>query len=289
MTLRVGVAGFGLIGAAVASRLIAAGFAVGANDVDPSRRAAVVAAGADWVDTTAGLANYDVVVIAVFDTAQVSQVAEALCDAATERRQVLVSVSTCDPAGIAAIAEHVHAAGSILIEMPISGASSQVLAGEGVGLVAGDTAAIAAADPILAAICPVRHRLPHVGDGARAKLAINLVLGLNRAALAEGLVFADRVGLDAAAFLPVLRASAAYSQVMDVKGTKMVARDFKPLARVVQSAKDFALIQTAAADTGQALPMAAVYATLLKECIAAGEGEWDNAAIIEAIRRRVLP
>ena len=64
------------------------------------------------------------------------------------------------------------------------------------------------------------------GNGAKTKLAINLVLGLNRAALAEGLVFAGRLGLPLEAFLEAAKGSAAYSQIMDVKGAKMIARDF---------------------------------------------------------------
>ena len=64
------------------------------------------------------------------------------------------------------------------------------------------------------------------GNGGRAKLAINHMLGLNRLVLAEGLVFAERLGLEPAAFLDVARQSAAYSQVMDIKGPKMVSGDY---------------------------------------------------------------
>ena len=66
------------------------------------------------------------------------------------------------------------------------------------------------------------------GTAARMKLVVNLVLGLNRAVLAEGLAFARACGLDPAVALGVLRAGAAYSRVMDTKGPKMVGRDFEP-------------------------------------------------------------
>ena len=86
--------------------------------------------------------------------------------------------------------------------------------------------------------------------------------------------------------LEAAKGSAAYSQIMDVKGAKMIARDFTPHGKVAQSLKDFGLILDAAASRGQPLPMASVYAELMGACIAAGEGELDNCAIIEEIARR---
>ncbi|MDH5535083.1 MAG: NAD-binding protein [Betaproteobacteria bacterium] len=140
---------------------------------------------------------------------------------------------------------------------------------------------------MLDAICARCYYLGQVGNASRAKLAVNLILGLNRAAMAEGLVFAERLGLDRAAFLDVARGSAAYSQVMDVKGPLMARRDYRnPQSRVDQSLKDFRLMLEQAEKKGQALPFAEVYARMLEDCIEHDEGGWDNAAISEAISRR---
>jgi 3-hydroxyisobutyrate dehydrogenase-like beta-hydroxyacid dehydrogenase len=74
---------------------------------------------------------------------------------------------------------------------------------------------------------------------------------------------------------------------MDVKGPLMARRDYaNPQSRVDQSLKDFRLMLAQARAAGQALPFATVYAQLLEDCVRQGEGEWDNAAILEAIRRR---
>ena len=145
------------------------------------------------------------------------------------------------------------------------------------------------AAPVLDAICPRRHYLGAVGNGSRAKLAVNLILGLNRAALAEGLVFASRLGLEPVAFLEVARGSAAYSQVMDVKGELMARREYRnPQSRVDQSLKDFRLMLEQARASGQDLPFASVYARMLEDCVAHGEALFDNAAIAEAIGRRCV-
>jgi 3-hydroxyisobutyrate dehydrogenase-like beta-hydroxyacid dehydrogenase len=163
------------------------------------------------------------------------------------------------------------------------------MAGEGVGLIAGAPDAIAQAHDLFATICPRWHHIGAVGDAGRAKLAVNLILGLNRLALAEGLVFAQRMGLDADAFLKVVRGSAAYSQVMDTKGPKMLARDFSPEGRAEQTLKDVKLMQAEASRLGQPLPLLDVHQRMLEACIAHGEGMLDSSVVIEQVRRLAKP
>jgi len=134
---------------------------------------------------------------------------------------------------------------------------------------------------------PKRFHIGKLGDGGRAKLAVNLVLGLNRLALAEGLVFASRLGLDPAAFLKVARGSAAASQVMDTKGPKMVRGEFAPEGRVRQTLKDTHLMLDQARLAGQKLPLLEIHADVLEACMRHGDGERDNSIIIEEIRRRI--
>jgi 3-hydroxyisobutyrate dehydrogenase-like beta-hydroxyacid dehydrogenase len=139
---------------------------------------------------------------------------------------------------------------------------------------------------VLDALFARRFHVGKVGDGGRAKLAVNLILGLNRLALAEGLVFAERLGLDPAAFLDVARGSASYSQVMDTKGPKMVRSDFAPEGRVRQTLKDTRLMLDQAKAIGQALKSLEVHADVLEACVKAGEAELDNSAVIKEVRRR---
>jgi 3-hydroxyisobutyrate dehydrogenase-like beta-hydroxyacid dehydrogenase len=142
---------------------------------------------------------------------------------------------------------------------------------------------------VLRALFPKYFHVGRVGDGGRTKLAINLILGLNRLALAEGLVFASRLGLDPAAFLGVARDSAAYSQVMDTKGGKMLARDFAPEGRVRQTLKDANLMLDQARAVGQRLPLLEVHIGVLEACVRAGEGDSDNSIVVEEIGRRRAP
>jgi 3-hydroxyisobutyrate dehydrogenase-like beta-hydroxyacid dehydrogenase len=227
----------------------------------------------------------------VFSTDQVEHVVEnELLPALGEGSgRIVMCASTCDPDRIAALAERAGARGLRFLETPVSGSSGQVARGDGVGLIGGDAQAAAEVEPILRAMFPRRFHVGKAGDGGRAKLAINLILGLNRLALAEGLTFAERLGLDPDAFLKVARSSAAYSQVMDIKGPKMVGGDFAPEGRIAQHLKDVHLILEQAERVRQSLPALAVHADVLEACVRQGEADLDNCAIILEIRRRRLP
>ena len=204
---------------------------------------------------------------------------------ASADQTTLVCLSTCDPQRIKALGQRIAARGVTLLECALSGTSDQVAKGEGVALVAGDAKAIDGIADIVAAISKRHYVLGDLGNGNATKLAINLILGLNRAALAEGLVFAERLGLSPADFLAVARGSAAYSQIMDVKGAKMIAGDFTPHGKISQSLKDFSLILAAAHAAGQELPLATAYGSLMQGCVDHGEADLDNAAVISEIRR----
>ncbi len=114
------------------------------------------------------------------------------------------------------------------------------------------------------------------------KLVTNLVLGLNRAVLAEGLAFAEAQGLDAEAVLAILQAGPAASRVMDIKGRRMIERDFAPEARLRQHAKDVGLILDTASDVGRGLPLSELHSDLLQDLLDRGIGDLDNSAIREA-------
>ena len=283
----VGVIGVGLMGEVYARRLVAAGFTVIGFDVDPAKNAHLAGS------RRAGRHAYRYRAEMRSDRGRgVQHRAGRGCGGAraASRRaagKIVLVTSTCDPDRIAALGARV---GDKLrfLETPVSGTSEQVRQGDGVGLIGGDTEIAADAAPVLDALFAKSFHIGKVGDGGRAKLAVNLILGLNRLALAEGLVFAGRLGLDPAAFLDVARGSAAASQVMDTKGPKMIGGDFAPEGRVRQTLKDTQLMLDQARKAGQQLPLLEIHADVLQACVRHGDSEQDNSIVIEEIRRRVL-
>lgn len=285
MTASVGIFGLGLIGTAIAERLLASGLSVRGHDPDALRMAHLASIGGTPVSPE-DVWEAELIVAAVFDT---DQLADVIADAPRRAGTCMISVSTCDPERMPGLAEGARAKGIDLIEAPISGTSRDLAKGQVVLLIAGPSETTRRLTPLFEKISRAHFHVGAIGNGNRAKLAINLVLGLNRAALAEGLVFAAGMGLEPASVLDLLKQSAAASAVMTGKGTQMVERDFTPTGRIAQSAKDFSLIVETAKNAGQALPFARTYETMMEDCIREGEGDLDNAAVLLAIERSSRP
>jgi len=288
----VGVIGIGLMGEVFACRLVSAGFSVVGFDIDPAKTARLTEFGAQPAGSIADVARAaNPIVLAVFNTDQVEEVVEQHIVPTSgkhgrEPGKIVMCTSTCDPDRVAALAGRATQQGLRFLETPVSGTSEQVRQGDGVGLIGGDKTIAAEVDDVLQAMFPKRLHVGAAGDGGRTKLAVNLILGLNRLALAEGLVFATRLGLEPHAFLKVAQASAAYSQVMDTKGRKMIESDFRAQGRARQHLKDVHLMLDQAKKVGQPLPLLEVHCDVLEACVRAGESELDNSVIVAEIRRR---
>ncbi|MEO7402165.1 MAG: NAD(P)-dependent oxidoreductase [Burkholderiales bacterium] len=284
----IGVLGLGLIGSALSRRLRDRGVPVIGYDRDTAKISALEAIGVTGGRSPADVASRATqVIIAVFDTSQLEDVVEGrdgIVHARPKPRTVL-SVVTGEPRRVAALAQRLTSHAIDLLETPLSGSSGQVQRGEATMFVGGRADTTQLESGLLDVLATKWHHVGEVGMAGRTKLATNLILGLNRAALAEGLVFAKAVGLDPAKFLALVKGSAAYSQVMNIKGDRMLSGDFAPEGRIIQHAKDVGLIVAEAAAYGQRLPLSETHAALLADVIAAGEGDLDNAAIIRAIER----
>lgn len=280
----VGLVGLGLVGRALAHRLSSAGCTAIGFDRNPTACAEFAQVGGRVADSLAELGTHcEHVVLAVFDTAGVLEVVEGLLGSASLR--AVIDCSTGDPDTLQALAARLADRGIDFIEAPLSGSSQQIQQGTATMLLGAEPAALQRHGALLEALSPQRIVVGGPGMGARAKLATNLVLGLNRAALAEGLVFAERIGIAPDAFLKLVLATPARSDAALAKGERMVRGDFEPQSRIHQHLKDVNLMLHQAGAAGQRLPLSEAHAALLRAAVAAGDGELDNAAIVRQIRR----
>jgi len=288
----IGLIGVGLMGTMFAERLLAAGHRVLGYDIVPEKNERLKSLGGQAAMSGADVARRcNIIIVMVFSIDLMEDVVtnDILQTLGPNSGKIVLAASTVDPDRLAVLGDAASERGLRFLETPVSGTSQQCREGLGVGLIGGDPALMAEVRPVLDALYPRMYHIGRYGDGSRAKLAINLILGINRTALAEGLVFAEQVGLDPGRFLEVAMTSAAYSRVMDGKGPKMVRGDFSPEGHMVVSLKDATLMQEQARKAGQLLPLLDAYRDLLQGCIDNGQGQLDNSSVIREVRRRRLP
>lgn len=279
----IGILGFGLVGRALAEPLRTCGHRVTGFDPSPAAREQAGTAGITLVATPEELAGTcEVLIICVLDDAMLLSCAQ---DIAAQPGMVKLVVS-CVTASVQATEDAsalVQATQLDFADMPLLGSSRQIGEGKALGLLGASEPVFQRWGELFADICPRYRRVGTAGYGVRAKLACNLVLGLNRAALAEGLALATALGLEGSNFLDLVRESPAYSRAVDVAGPRMVARDFAPASRIRQHRKDLAIILQQGERADLNLSLTAAHAELLDRAIEQGLGELDNAAIIAAI------
>ncbi len=280
----VGLIGLGLIGSAIASRLRAGGHHVVGWDLDVERRAAFQQGGGEVAE--GGPEVFSAcrrVLLSLPSHHEVAAVVQA-ARASLRRGLTIIDTTTGDPAHTQGLAEDLAGDGIMYLDATISGSSAQVRSGAVTFMVGGDPDAFAGAADIFSAIAQQTFHTGPAGTGARMKLVTNLVLGLNRAALAEGLAFAESLGLDLPLSLAVMRGSPAYSRMMDTKGERMIRGDFAPDARLSQHLKDVRLIVDIGRQGGLPMPLSAAHCAVLEAAEAAGCGDLDNSSIIKVLK-----
>lgn len=282
----------GLLGSALVENLIRAGFTVRGYDTAPERVREHEARGGVPARSPADAARGAAMVMTCLMTADI--VGDVLLGpdgalSAPEPGTIVIDNSTIHPDASAALAARLAARGVPMLDAPVAGSSGQARRREALMVVGGDPEVFTRCRPILDALSErVRHVGPN-GAGARAKLVVNLILGLNRLALAEGLLFGLRQGLDGPALLAVLKESGAYSRAMDLKGARMIEGRFEPEGRLAQHLKDVELMLEVGHAAGAPLLATALHRQLLLAGAAGGLGDHDNSAIITVLRSLVGP
>ena len=275
----VGMIGLGLMGTAFTERLLEAGYSVSVYNRTREKAEPLVALGARWTDNP--LTVCERVIISLYTTDTVEAVLDSLADG-LHPGQILIDTTTGNPKQTAALGGRLTARGISYLDAPFSGSSEQTRRGEATAIVGGPPDAYRQCHDLFDCLAQSTIYAGPCGSGSKMKLVSNLVLGLNRAALAEGLAFARSLDLDDEATLQVLTGTMAYSRIMDTKGRKMTEGDFGTQAKLSQHLKDVRLMLDAAQAAGLELPLSETHRRLLEVAEEAGYGEADNSAVIQA-------
>lgn len=282
---RIGFVGLGAMGKGMAANLIRAGFEVTVHNRTREKEEPFAEMGAARAATPAeAAADADVVITIVSD---VPDVKEVICGpegvlGGVRSGKIVIDMSTIGPKAAGEIAESCRGAGVRFLDAPVSGGPSGAADGTMAIMVGGDEAALAEAMPVLQAMGRTIVRFGGCGAGQAAKLVNQVFCAANFAGAAEGLLLAERLGLDRQALIPALSGGAAGSWMLANLGPKMVARDFEGGFRVRLQAKDLRLVLECADELGLSSVLTRYVLQLLDSIVARGDGDWGTQSVITA-------
>jgi len=284
MNTTIGFVGLGLMGSGMARNLIEAGFRVIGYDLDPQKVAAFTAAGGQKSENPEAMAaQVDVIMLSLPNSHVVNDVVQQTLKLNKTGRKnlILIDTTTADPGMSKSLASQLQDKEIAMLDATVSGTPKMCAEKSITFLVGGDEAVFQQCNAIFAALADQSFYLGPNGSGALMKLIVNLVLGLNRMVLAEGLALGKRAGVDSAQMLNVLKNSAAYSKAMDMKGHRMTTADFLPAeGKLAFHLKDVRLMLDLGRHLDFPLPLTSLHAQALTSLITKGRGDWDNAAIM---------
>jgi 3-hydroxyisobutyrate dehydrogenase-like beta-hydroxyacid dehydrogenase len=282
---RVGIIGIGLVGMAIAERLLQAGYHVVGYDVRPEQTEKFRKLGGEAVCCAASVGSACERLVLSLPT---SAIAACVLDEIVPKLRanaIVIDTTTGEPDDAVKFAARLQAIGLHYVDATVGGSSQQVRTQEAILICGGNENAFNRCSDIFEHCCQKAFYVGPAGSGARMKLVLNLVIGLNRAVLAEGLEFARGCGINPGHALEILKAGPAYSRAMDTKGLRMLNEDFEPEARLSQHLKDVRLILASGEKTGAKLPLSTIHRDLLEAAENAGFGSADNSAIIKCFQK----
>jgi 3-hydroxyisobutyrate dehydrogenase len=284
-----GMIGLGLLGSAIARRLIACGHRVVGHDVDATRVDTMQAAGFEAAASPAEVAaRCEQVLVCVTHSDAVRDVAlgpNGFARASGSMLKVVVDHSTTDIEVTQDVSGALAKAGAIAwVDAPVSGGPSAAEAGTLAIMAGGDAGAIAGIEPIMLQLGRFTHMGP-VGAGQATKLVNQALVLTNYCVIAEALRLAQAYGVEAERIPHALETGHAGSNLLPILFERMIAEDFAPRGYARQVLKDLEMLNKAAASQGLALPMAGQALTLFRMLVGQGQGERDGAAVVTLIPR----
>ena len=282
----IGIVGLGLLGHAIASRLIKAGHTVIGFDVLPDRVSALTAMGGTPASSAAAVAQSAEAVCTLLPslaTAEAAILGAGGILAGARPDLAVIQMSTISPTLTERLAREVTARGLGFLDCPVSGTSSMVERGDGIFFVGGDRALFERWQPVLESVLARAVLVGRVGQAMVLKLVANLLVALNSAAAAEALTLARKAGLDLPLALDVLNASAAASSMLKVRGPMIVRGEFPAQMKLDLFMKDIHLMQEAATAVSAPLPFTDLAERLYAAAQAQGHGGEDLAVVVTAL------
>ena len=281
--MKIGFIGLGIMGKPMAKNLLKAGYELNICDINKDAVADVAAAGGRAYDTPRETAaESDIILTMLPNSPHVKTVIEGK-DGVLEGMKpgtILVDMSSIDPNVSIELEKEVAAAGGEMLDAPVSGGEPKAVDATLSFMCGGKQEVFDRVKPILEKMGSSIVLVGPVGSGNMTKLANQIIVAVNIAALSEALVLATKSGVNPENVYKAIRGGLAGSTVMDAKAPMMLDRNFDPGFRIELHIKDLTNAQHASKAVGMELPMTDRVLDMMKKLQEEGLGKCDHAAVL---------
>jgi len=280
------VVGLGIMGSAMASNMLKAGFRVTGYDIVPASRMAFAKEGGKAVRSAADVARAAPIVITSLPTpAAVEAVAQQLAD--TKRRGLIVVETSTMPLDVKERARAIlEKSGITLMDCPLSGTGAQARAKDLLVYASGAKAAFDQVAAIFPGFSRGHFYLGQFGNGSKMKYIANHLVAIHNVAAAEAMTLASKAGLDLQQVLDVVGGGAGSSRMFQVRGPMMVANDYSDATMKVEVwQKDMHIIGEFATTLDCPVPLFALCAPIYTAAMASGHAQEDTASVCAVLER----
>ena len=284
----VGFIGLGNMGGPMALNLVKHGFSLIVHDIDPVKVVPLRERGAKVADSAEGVAAAsERTIVMVETTAQAESVitGERGIIHSAGRGHIVACMSTIDPFVLRRLAERLASGGVATLDAPVSGGTERAKSGELSIIAGGDAATFEKCRDLFAAMGTRLFHVGTLGQGLAMKLVNNMLIQVNRVAVAEALVMGVKAGLDPRTIYDVIRVSTGTSFAFETGVPRILARDFSPGGTVDITYKDQELETAFAKQLGVPLLLANVTQQLYQMARAAGFNKEDGLAVVKVLER----
>lgn len=283
----IGFLGLGIMGKAMAMNLLRHGFKLTVWNRTLSKCDELVEHGASVGETPAAvvkkckytigmLSDPGAALSVVFDK---DGVLEHICTG-----KGYIDMSTVDADTSSKISQAITSKGGHFLEAPVSGSKKPAEDGQLVILAAGEKALYEEALPAFNVMGKKSFFLGHVGNGAKMKLVVNMIMGSMMNAFSEGLVLADRSGLNPQTLLDVLDLAAIANPMFKMKGPTMLQNNYNPAFPLKHQQKDMRLALALGDENAVSMPVAAAANEAFKKARNLELGDLDFSAVHQTVK-----
>lgn len=280
---KIGFIGLGIMGKPMCRNLLKAGYELTVFSRTAANVEAVTSHGATYAASPAAVAEAsELVITMVPDSPQVREVVlgEGGVIHGAKPGLYVVDMSSIAPLASREIGAELAKVGVRFLDAPVSGGEPKAIDGTLTVMAGGDAADFEAVKPVLSAMAASVTRVGEVGAGNVAKLANQIVVALNIAAMSEALVLAAKAGVEPDLVYQAIRGGLAGSTVLDAKAPLVMDRKFDPGFRIKLHVKDLANVMQTANNLHVPLPLTASVMEVMQAMLADGCGEDDHGSII---------